>query len=528
MIRTRGRLKLSSHGKIAVETLAHDSFTFYLPCKPNEEPHEKTIGRSLIKIVPTDQIPSQADLPDNAIAPQPKQSRFCAANADIVIYGGSAGSGKSLASLIDPIRYFDNPKFRAIIIRKSGADLRNPGGLIDASMEVYPQLGGTYSMQSMDWRFPSGARLSFRHCEHENDIYNFLGSEFAYISFDELALLKERVFWFLLSRNRSTSGVRPQIRATCNPDAESFLANLLDWWIAEDGYADLSRSGIVRHLIRVNGEVQFGDNLSELIDRFGEDISPKSFTFIPATIYDNQKLLDVNPEYLANLKAQHPVDQERFLGDRERGGNWKIRLEAGTIFSRAWFEIVDEAPDGGTAYRFWDLAATAKAIAKQTSFYTCGVKVKKVGDTYYVLDVVYDQISPAGVADFMFAIANQDSIHVPIRWELEGGSAGLIVEQVIKQRLHHWDAQAIKPKGDKVTRAIPSATAASVGKVKLLRAAWNDAFLSAVQNFDGTPKPLTNDIVDSFDGAFDCAEQGTEWLAGNSFYTEEDYSNAIS
>lgn len=445
-------------------------------------------------------------MPNLVFAPQPKQKRFLSCNADIAIYGGSAGSGKSWASLLDPVPYLFNPGFRGVIIRKSGTDLRNPGGLIDASMEVYSYLGGQYSSQSMDWRFPSGARLSFRHCEHENDVYNFLGAELAYISFDELTLIKEKVFWFLMSRNRSTCGIKPQIRATCNPDADSFVAQLVDWWIAPDGYAILERSGSIRHFVRVSGELHWADTADELVERFGEGTMPKSFTFIPATIYDNQKLLEVDPGYLANLKAQHPVEQERFLGDIERGGNWRIKLESGTVFDRAWFEIVDSVPDGGIEYRFWDLAATAREVAKQTSFYTCGVKLKRIGNIFYVLDVSYAQVSPAKVPDLIFATANQDTVHCPIRWELEGGSAGKILEAALKEKLGAWNAMAIKPKGDKVTRAIPAARAAYQGRVKLLRSPWNDTFLSAVQSFDGTPKPLTNDIVDSFDGAFDCAD----------------------
>jgi predicted phage terminase large subunit-like protein len=89
-----------------------------------------------------------------------------------------------------------------------------------------------------------------------------------------------------------------------------------------------------------------------------------------------------------------------------------------------------------------------------------------------------------------------------VRWELEGGSAGKRYESALKRQLVGYDAKGVKPLGDKVTRAMPLAVAAKDGKVKLFRGAWNDQFLAALHEFDGSKKPLTNDIVDSTDGAF--------------------------
>jgi predicted phage terminase large subunit-like protein len=104
--------------------------------------------------------------------------------------------------------------------------------------------------------------------------------------------------------------------------------------------------------------------------------------------------------------------------------------------------------------------------------------------------------------------AELDGRTVAVRWEQEGGSSGKFVENtitnVIRENHPNHDVKAIAPQGDKLTRALPVATAASRGQIFILRdGTWNTRFLNACQGFDGSKKtPPTNDIVDSLSGAF--------------------------
>jgi hypothetical protein len=64
------------------------------------------------------------------IGPQPgPQSKFLATSADIAIYGGSAGGGKTFAELLEPLRHAGNKEFGAVIFRRTTPQITNEGAL---------------------------------------------------------------------------------------------------------------------------------------------------------------------------------------------------------------------------------------------------------------------------------------------------------------------------------------------------------------------------------------------------------------
>lgn len=420
-------------------------------------------------------------------------------DVDIVLYGGAAGSGKSLGLLLDMAsdRFVDNSQYGGVVFRRTYPQIRNEGGLWDESSKLYPLVGATPKESIPEWQFTSGATIRFAHLQHDKNIYDWQGAQIARIAFDELTHFTKKQFVYLLSRNRSTSGIKPQIRATTNPDAESWVAELVDWYCNAEGYPMPERSGVVRWFVNVNDEFQWADTAQELRDRF-PSIEPKSFTFISAKITDNPILLSADPGYLANLQALHPIDQARLLL-----GNWRIKAEAGKVFNRTWFDVVEpnEVPAKMRWVRFWDMAATAAEV-RADAFYTAGTLLGKKDDVYYIASCVAEQLGPTEGDDLIIKTAKQDGTKIPVRWELEGGSAGPKVEASLRKQLHGFDSKGVKPLGDKVTRAKPVALAAKNGCVKLVRGDWNNMVIDACHAFDGTKKPLTNDIVDSLSGAF--------------------------
>ena len=109
----------------------------------------------------------------------------------------------------------------------------------------------------------------------------------------------------MLSRNRSTCGVKPYVRATCNPDSDKWVADFVSWWIDQDtGYPIRERSGVIRYMCVVNNVIYWGDSPEELAK--DHNIMPedcKSVTFIASQLQDNKILMKSDPSYLANLKT---------------------------------------------------------------------------------------------------------------------------------------------------------------------------------------------------------------------------------
>ncbi len=424
------------------------------------------------------------------------QTAFYETTADIAIYGGAAGGGKSAACLIDAVRFIGKiPGYNCVFFRRTFPEIFNPGALFDESQRWYPLLGGEANLVKAQWKFPKNEKVQFAHLQHEKTLAQWHGSQISRLYFDELCTFTEKQFWYLLSRCRTTLPVKPQIRATCNPDAESWVADLLSWWIGDDGFPIKERSGILRYFVRINNDLVWADNLDELKTKYPE-IPAKSLTFIPASIQDNKILLENDPDYLANLYALHEIDKQRLLL-----GNWKIKAEAGVVFNRAWFDVVEgiASDDLVRVVRFWDLAATKTKL----SFYTAGVKLGILPDkSIIVLDAIWAKTTPTEAIALIQKTANQDGRIVTVGWEQEPGSAGIMAMEQIKSSLKGFRTKPVKPQGDKIQRALPYATASQNGKVFLLKGNWNDQYLNALHHFDGSPKPLINDLTDASSGAY--------------------------
>lgn len=270
------------------------------------------------------------------IRPQPgAQERFLSSTADITIYGGAAGGGKSYALLLEPLRHVSNPDFGAIVLRRTTPEITNVGGLWTTAESIYPLLGAQPKIGNLEWEFPSGARLKFDHLEHEKSKHKYQGAQIALICFDELTHFTEGQFWYMVSRNRSACGVRPYIRGTCNPDSSSWVRTMIAWWIDRDtGYPIPERSGVVRWFVRYGSEIHWADSPEELREEF-PGIEPKSLTFIPATLDDNPALTSKDPGYKANLQALPYVERERLLG-----GNWNVVDAEGAEWPAEYFQNI--------------------------------------------------------------------------------------------------------------------------------------------------------------------------------------------
>jgi hypothetical protein len=263
-----------------------------------------------------------------------------------VIGGAAAFVGKTFALLLDPLRHVYIPNFGGVIFRRTSVQIRNEGGLWDTSVKLYPILRGEARESSLDWKFPSGAKLSFRHLEYEKNKYDWQGAQIPFLGFDELTHFTESMFFYLLSRNRSNCGVKPYVRATCNPDPESWVYKLIEWWIDKDtGYPILERRGVLRYFIKYGSDYIWGDTYDEVYEKAEHIIQPmikqsglkardfiKSITFVSGSIYDNKKGLAYDPSYPGNLLSQDEDTRKQLLE-----GIWKISNTPNDIYEHSAF-----------------------------------------------------------------------------------------------------------------------------------------------------------------------------------------------
>ena len=437
------------------------------------------------------------------------QQAFLATSADICIYGGAAGGGKTFALLLEPLRHINNKDFGAVIFRKNHNQVFSQGGLWDTAYKIYACCNAkSVKTPASMWRFPSGMKITFAYIDLESDVLKWQGSQIPLIMFDELTHFSKSQFFYMLSRNRSTSGVKGYIRATCNPDSESWVADFISWWIdQETGYPIPERSGVIRWLYRQNDTLYWADEKEELWEKFNlkteeERNEPKSVTFIASKLSDNKILMQNDPGYLANLKALATLERERLLY-----GNWKIKPAAGLYFPRGKVNIIEAMPNDVVSWvRAWDFAATEdrkNSKPEDGPAYTAGVLIGRCrSGRYVVADVINARLSALDVEKTVknaAIIDKQKYKRVRIRLSQDPGQAGKAqAEQYIKL-LAGFNVTAERESGSKETRAEPFAAQWQAGNVDVVLAPWNESYLSQLENF---PEGKFKDMVDASANGF--------------------------
>ncbi len=236
------------------------------------------------------------------------QTEFLAASEQEVLYGGAAGGGKSYGLLADPMRYFDNPNFNGIILRRTNDELRE---LLWKSQELYPKAfqGAKWQEKKSQWTFPSGAKLWLTYLERDQDVLRYQGQAFTYIAFDELTQYASPFAWtYMRSRLRTTDQTLPiYMRGTTNPGGPGH------GWVKKMFIdpAPANKKFIAKDLDSGNDLVY-----PEGHARAGEPLFHRRF--IPASLYDNPYLTE-DGAYEANLLSLPEMQRRQLLE-----GDWGV------------------------------------------------------------------------------------------------------------------------------------------------------------------------------------------------------------
>nr|MCH9663478.1 terminase family protein [Gammaproteobacteria bacterium] len=467
------------------------------------------------------------------------QTKFLLDDSDICIFGGAAGGGKSHAGLLYPLMYIHLPIFGAVMLRREMPDITNVGGLLDESKKIYPLNGGMLTNRPPKWIFPSGARIDLSGLQYDSDADAFKGSQIGLVYFDEVDLFTEYQFWLLFSRarppkegllsNSQHHPFNPMLRGSTNPDPDSFIRHLLDFWIGKDGYAIPERSGMKRWLV-MNPDTNVREQFTireEAMERIAkiyptweewERPDPTSLSFIPSALKDNP-FNDSDKDYRSKLGVLDAVKMERFLR-----GNWNVKYAAGKLFQPDWCEFIElaDVPADVTEVRGWDIASTEPTKKNKTPDFTSGTKMArdKGGDTCYILDNVTFQLEPNDGKKRIDEIARADGKFCRQDIPLDPGS-GKWTYDTLRELIPEAIPMDCSPeKGNKPDRFAPFSAHCYRGadhgdswvdkdgitrrhvpikKVKIVKAPWNAEFINQLKEF---PDGKNDDVADSCSRAF--------------------------
>jgi len=405
--------------------------------------------------------------------------------------------------VLEGIRCHDIPKSGGILFRRTSPQLEGPGSLWELMREWYPALGARLT-ESPNFKavFPSGATVQLGHLQYETSKLAHQGKGYSFIGFDELTHFSEGQFWYLYSRCRSSSGVRSYIRGTMNPDPDSWVKKMIEWWLDERGeFARPERSGVIRYFYRIGEVLHWADTAEELLAQFPEHgVPPTSFTFILGRLADNKILLQIDPGYRARLMALPLVERERLLGSGQ-GGNWRIKPAAGLYFQRGWFRVVQVLPsDIVQIVRAWDKAATQPTAENPDPAWTRGIRMAVTrSGRFIVMHLESLRGSPQQVLTRMRNTATQDGKGTKVLIWQDPAQAGKVDVQLTKSYLMGFHVESEVAREDKLVYAGPFSTQVEAGNVDVLAGAWNEEFFAELQGFpDGRHK----DIVDACSRAF--------------------------
>lgn len=425
--------------------------------------------------------------------PTERQLAFLRSGAFEVLYGGAAGGGKTSSLIMAPLRWVDQPRFRALLLRRTVPDLERSDSLIEQTRDFYPGYGAVYSHKRR-WLFPSGARIDLGTMERADDRFSYRGTAYQFIGFDELTTFEEQQYIYLISRMRGRPGVKMRLRAGTNPDGPGHDWVLKRWapWLYPEGNYEYdgprAKPGEVLWFARDSSGV-------DVVVPKGTD-GARSRTFIPSLASDNPH---VSTDYVLNLKQLDALSRAQLLE-----GDWMARSAAGAYFKRAWVadNFVDACPARVVSrVRYWDRAATAANDPNaKGAAWTAGVRMSRTEDGFFwVEDVRRGQWSPGQVENEIKATAETDHrLGTRLVLERDPAQAGKFEAFHYSRLLAGFDVHTVPPQGDKVTRFKPVSAQAEAGNVRIVRGRWNEALLNELESF---PDGLL-DQADATSGAF--------------------------
>lgn len=387
-----------------------------------------------------------------------------------MLFGGAAGGGKSEALLMAALQYVDVPGYHALILRRTFMDLSLPEAIMARAIEWLYPTDAKWNQQLHEFRFPSGATLTFGYLDGPDDHLRYKSAEFQFIGFDEASDMRWNQILYMFSRFRRKEGskIPLRFRLCTNPGG-----------VSHDGI----KAKYIDPKTREKGTI-----------------------FISSKLSDN---IHLDQGYADQLAKLDPVERARLLD-----GDWDV-TEKGNMFQREKFQIVNGYPRQCKLIRWWDLAATEPNSENKDPDYTAGVLVGYLKGSIYICDVRRVRKGPGPVEDLIIQTAKIDpSKNCTLWFEEEGGSSGKAAARTLRNNLRAAvpgvTVRSERTTGDKIANARSWSAFADLESVYIVKGAWNKDFLDEHEVFPN--KNYHDDQVDATGKAYRKAvRRGMGW-----------------
>lgn len=226
------------------------------------------------------------------------QTEAYLSDADVILYGGQAGGGKTHLELGWAVNEADS----GIIFRR---ERTQTDGLEKEGKKIIGS-DASFNGQDLEWNWPGGKTLKLAGMKDPDSWQDHAGRERDYMGFDEGGEFLEAQVASIVAWLRAPPGKRARVVIGSNPPRTTDGLWLLKWfapWI-DDKFPDPSHPGELRWAVYVS---EAGESRMEWVEgpgeyEFeGEIYTAKSYTFIPASLVDNP--YRDTPEYRAQLQS---------------------------------------------------------------------------------------------------------------------------------------------------------------------------------------------------------------------------------
>lgn len=271
--------------------------------------------------------------------PQPKQAMLSTCPANEILYGGSAGPGKSFAIRHEGLTWAQRiPKLPVYLFRRTFSELEK-----NHILPILSEWGNKYGRWNggeKRYYLPNGSIMHFNHAQHEKDVLLQHGAEIGLLIIDELSTFTEFQYVYLRNRVRTTLDIPPQYRGKIpgvicgsNPGGpgHEFCKRM---------FVDYCRIDATEAERRGANEAKCGPVYEHPSRRLGYTIhygcrvAPPNEggmyrAYIPGLLSDNQILMKRDPGYINRIKAMPEPYRSAYLD-----GDWEIFLGQAFNFNR--------------------------------------------------------------------------------------------------------------------------------------------------------------------------------------------------